>query len=70
MEDNVNLISSSAGLRVILEVKTNLSEEKIVSIAKDAGGNISPISQYYMVHNTCKQSEKIKVMLSYRGIII
>jgi GntR family transcriptional regulator / MocR family aminotransferase len=70
MKGNVNLISSGAGLRVILEVKTNLTEEEIVYMAKNAGINISPISQYYMLRSNNDQSKKIKVLLSYRGIPI
>ncbi len=70
MKGNVNLISSGAGLRVILEIKTNLSEAKIVSSAKNAGINISPVSEYYMVRSNYNQDEHIKVMLSYRGIPI
>lgn len=68
MKDNVNLISSDAGLRVILEFKTNLTEEEIVSMAKKAGVNIATVSQYYMVPNTYKENGKIKVMLSFKSI--
>lgn len=70
MKDNVNLISSSAGLRVILEFETNLTEKDIVNIAKKAGVNISPVSQYYMVPSTSEKCGRIKVMLSYKGIPI
>ena len=70
MKDKVNLISSSAGLRVILEIKTSLTEGDMVDIAKNAGINISPVSQYYMLPNTYKEDGKIKVMLSYKGIPI
>lgn len=68
MGDNVNLISSGAGLRVILELKTDFTEEEAVSMARKAGVNIAPVSQYYMMPDTCKENGKIKVMLSYKGI--
>lgn len=68
MKDRVKLISSSAGLRVILEIKTERTEEEIVAIAKSAGIDIWPISRYYMLHNAHKESGKVKVILSYRGI--
>lgn len=68
MKNNVNLISSSGGLRVILELNTDLTEEEAVNIARNSGINIAPVSQYYMIHDTYKESGKIKVMLSYRGI--
>jgi GntR family transcriptional regulator/MocR family aminotransferase len=70
MKDKVNLISSNAGMRVILEIKTNFTEEQIISRAQNAGINITPISQYYMVYDSCRESDKVKVLLSYKGIPI
>jgi GntR family transcriptional regulator/MocR family aminotransferase len=70
VKDNVNLISSSAGLRVVLEVKTNLTEDQIVTVARNAGINISPISQHYISPNNYKQDGSVKVLLSYKGISI
>lgn len=67
MGDNINLISSSAGMRVILEIKTSLTEEEIVKLAKCADINLSPISQYYMEKNY-EQTGKVRVLISYKGI--
>lgn len=70
MKDNVNLISSSAGLRVILEIKTDLTEEEAVAIARNAGIKLAPVSQYYMIPDAYMKKGKVKVMLSYRGILL
>lgn len=70
MRDNVNLISSSAGMRVILELKTSRTEEEIVSISKNAGIKITPISQYYINKNNYDQSRNVRVLISYKGIPI
>jgi GntR family transcriptional regulator/MocR family aminotransferase len=68
MVKNINLISSSAGMRVILEIKTNLTEEEIVKLAESADIKISPISKYYMVKSNYEQNGKIRVLISYEGI--
>jgi GntR family transcriptional regulator/MocR family aminotransferase len=70
MKGKVKLISTSAGLRVILEISTDLSEAEVVSMAKGAGIDIWPISKYYMGHNSTEESGKVKVILSYRSIAI
>ncbi|GLC30797.1 PLP-dependent aminotransferase family protein [Clostridium omnivorum] len=70
MADNVKLISTSAGLRVILELKTDLSEAEVIKMARGAGIDIWPISKYYMGHNSTEESGKVVVILSYRGIPI
>jgi GntR family transcriptional regulator/MocR family aminotransferase len=68
MGNNVNLISSSAGMRVILEIKTSFTEEQIVKLAKYAEIRISPISQYYIVKNNYEENGKVRVLISYKGI--
>jgi GntR family transcriptional regulator/MocR family aminotransferase len=68
MGNNVNLISSSAGMRVILEIKTSFTEEQIVKLAKHADIRISPISQYYIVKNNYEGNGKVRVLISYKGI--
>ncbi len=68
MDNNVNLISSSAGMRVILEIKTSFTEEQIVKLAKNADIRISPISQYYIVKNNYEENGKVRVLISYKGI--
>jgi GntR family transcriptional regulator/MocR family aminotransferase len=68
MGNNVDLISSSAGMRVILEIKTNWTEEQIVKLAECADIKISPISQYYIVKNNYKNNGKVRVLISYKGI--
>lgn len=70
MKQKVKLISSSAGMRVILEIETDLTEEKIVSLARNAGVNITPISKYYLVNTNYKGNGKVKILLSYKGIPI
>lgn len=68
MKYNVNLISSSAGLRVILEVNTDLGEDEVVDVAKKSGIDIWPISKYYMGNDKRIEDGKVKVILSYRCI--
>ncbi len=68
MGNNINLISSSAGMRVILEIKTNSTEEQIINLAKDADIKIIPISKYYIVKNNYEQKGKVRVLISYKGI--
>lgn len=68
MKGNVKLISSSAGMRVILEIKTDRTEEEIVQLAECANIKILPISQYYMAPKNYEQDKKIKVLISYKGI--
>jgi GntR family transcriptional regulator/MocR family aminotransferase len=68
MGNNVNLISSNAGMRVILEVKTNLTEKEIVRFAQDVDIKIIPISQYYIDKNNNEQNGKVRVLISYKGI--
>lgn len=70
MKEKVKFISTSAGLRVILEISTDLSEAEVVSMAKVAGIDIWPISKYYMGHNSTEERGKVKVILSYRSIAI
>lgn len=40
------------------------------SLDKNAGVNISPVSQYYIIHNNYKKNRNIKIILSYKGISI
>lgn len=68
MGENIKLISSSTGMRAILEIKTNLTEEEIVELAKCADIKISPISQYYIVKNNYKQNGEVRVLISYKGM--
>ncbi|GMA98091.1 PLP-dependent aminotransferase family protein [Pelosinus sp. IPA-1] len=68
MKDNINLISSNAGMRVILEIKTDLTEEQIISLAQNSGINLVSLSQYYIEKSNYAQTGKIRVMLSYKGI--
>ncbi|MDD3224882.1 MAG: PLP-dependent aminotransferase family protein [Clostridium sp.] len=68
MKNDVNLISSSSGMRCILEIKTMLTEEQIVRFAKDVDIKITPISKYYIDKNNYEQNGKIKVLISYKGI--
>lgn len=68
MGDNVKLVSSSAGMRVIMEIKTDLIEEEIVKLAKAADINISPISKYYMAKDNYEHNGKVRVLISYKGI--
>lgn len=68
MRDNINLISSNAGMRVILEIKTDLTEEQIISLAQNSGVNLVSLSQYYIEKSNYAQNGKIRVMLSYKGI--
>lgn len=68
MGDNINLISSNTGMRVILEIKTALTEEEIVKLADAASVKISPISQYHIAKNEYRENGKVKVLISYKGI--
>jgi GntR family transcriptional regulator/MocR family aminotransferase len=68
MGDNVKLISSDTGMRVILEIKTNYTEDQIVQLAENADVNISPISKYYKAKSNYKQDGIIRVLISYKGI--
>lgn len=68
MKNKAKLITSSSGMRVILEIQTDYTEDKIVSLAQNAGINIAPISRYYMKYDKYKKSGKIRVLLSYKGI--
>lgn len=70
MKHNVKIISSSSGMRVILEIKTNLTEDEIVGLAKNSYIKIEPISKYYIDKNNYKSNEKVKVLISYKGISI
>ncbi|GKX68196.1 PLP-dependent aminotransferase family protein [Inconstantimicrobium mannanitabidum] len=68
MGDRVNLITSSAGMRVILEIKTNLTEAEVVNLASYANINISPISKYYIEKNSSSSNGLVRVLISYKGI--
>jgi GntR family transcriptional regulator / MocR family aminotransferase len=68
MGNRVNSISSSTGMRVILEIETKLTEEEIIELAKDANIKISPISEYYIAKNNYKDNGKVRVLISYKGI--
>lgn len=70
MSNNANLISSSCGMRVILEIKTDYTEEQIVKLAEDADVKIIPISQYYKAKENYKQNGRVRVLISYKGIPI
>lgn len=67
MRENVNLISSSSGMRIILEIKTERTEAEILQLAHTAGINIVPLSRYY-IKNDGESNGKIGILLSYKGI--
>jgi GntR family transcriptional regulator/MocR family aminotransferase len=68
MDDHVHVISNGAGMRVILELKTKLSEAALVKLAQAAGIKIVPISQYYIEKTGCAPNGNVMVLLSYKGI--
>lgn len=68
MGDNIKLISSNAGMRIILEIKSSLTEEEFVRRAECADIKVAPISQYYIEKNNYKQKGKVRVLISYKGI--
>jgi GntR family transcriptional regulator/MocR family aminotransferase len=68
MGDKVELISSNAGMRVILEIETSRTEEEMLKLAEAADIRLTPISQYYIDKNNCHHMGKVRVLISYKGI--
>lgn len=55
----------NAGLHFLLEVQTNLSDEEIISRAKERGIRISSLSQYYFKPERARQHT---LLINYSGI--
>lgn len=65
MGEGVNVIRSNAGLRILMELRTTLTEERIVELAEIAGVNLCSYRRYLF---KVSPGEHPKVILSFRGI--
>lgn len=70
MKDKVKFIGLNAGLSILLEINTSMSEAELVDVARNAGVYIIPVSEYYMKHIEYKQNGLPKILISCKGIPI
>lgn len=61
--DLCNIVMNDSGMRMILDVKTDMTESELISKALTAGVNMTNISKYYD-----KSEPSSNVLLSYKGI--
>lgn len=65
LDRNVEVIGENAGLHIVLEVKRDLSEKRLVEKAMEFGVKVYPVSTYYFQN---EYSGNPKVILGYGGL--
>jgi GntR family transcriptional regulator / MocR family aminotransferase len=65
LDRNVEVIGENAGLHIVLEVKRDLSEKRLVEKAMEFGVKVYPVSAYYFQN---EYSGNPKVILGYGGL--
>ncbi|MDU1847094.1 MAG: PLP-dependent aminotransferase family protein [Niallia nealsonii] len=65
LDRNVEVIGENAGLHIVLEVKTDWSEARLIEKALDFGVKVYPMSPYYFQNN---YPGNPKVIIGYGGL--
>ena len=63
--ENVEIIGAKSGLHILLKVKTNMPEDKLISTAYKNGVKVYPTSLYY---DSYKNNESPIILLGFAGV--
>lgn len=63
--DKVNIIGEKSGLHIVLDVKNNMEEDKLIRAALNVGVKVYPLSIYY---NGTMEGSGSKVLLGFGGL--
>ncbi|PKM90586.1 MAG: hypothetical protein CVU87_01850 [Firmicutes bacterium HGW-Firmicutes-12] len=65
MQDKVSILGKESGLHILLEIKTDLTADKLVNLADKVGVKVTSVSNYYIENSETRYPQ---ILLSFAGI--